>query len=43
LNLLRTRVLPEFQKIAQSGSPRAPEAAQFATVVIPAMLKAAGR
>ncbi len=39
LNGLRSRVLPEFQQIAQSSSPRAPEAKQFATVVIPAALK----
>ncbi len=39
LNLLRSRVLREFEQIAQSGSPRAPEARQYATVLIPAALK----
>ena len=39
-NMLRSRVLPEFQQIAGSGSPRAPEAARFVNTLIPAALKA---
>jgi hypothetical protein len=39
INLLRSRVLREFQQIAQSGGPRAPEASQYASILIPAALK----
>ncbi len=40
-NALRSRVLPEFQQIAGSASPRAPEAQRFVITFIPAALKAA--
>jgi hypothetical protein len=39
--VLRSRVLPEFQQIVNSGGPRAPEAARYVDVLIPAVLKAA--
>jgi len=37
--LLRSRVLPEFQQIASSGGPRAPEAARYVNTLIPAAIK----
>jgi serine/threonine protein kinase len=39
IGLLRSRVLPEFQQIASSGGPRAPEAARYVNTLIPAAIK----
>lgn len=39
-SMLRSRVLPEFQQIAGSGGPRAPEAQRYVNTLIPAALKA---
>ncbi len=37
--MLRSRVLPEFQHIVTSGGSRAPEAARYVNILIPAALK----
>jgi serine/threonine protein kinase len=39
-NALRSRVLPAFQQIVGSNSPRAPEAQRYVNALIPATLKA---
>jgi serine/threonine-protein kinase len=36
---LKSRVLSEFQQLAQGGGPRAPEAARYVSTVIPAALR----
>jgi hypothetical protein len=41
-NTLRSRVLPEFQQMVRSGGPRAPEAARYVDILIPAALKEGG-
>ncbi len=38
-NALKTRVLGEFQKLAQAGGPKAAEAAKYATVLVPAAIR----
>lgn len=40
--VLRSHVLPEFQQIVAAGGPRAPEAARYVNILIPAALKAGG-
>jgi serine/threonine protein kinase len=40
--VLRAHVLPEFQQIVAAGGPRAPEAARYVNILIPAALKAGG-
>jgi tetratricopeptide (TPR) repeat protein/predicted Ser/Thr protein kinase len=38
--VLHSHVLPEFQQIVAAGGPRAPEAARYVNILIPAALKA---